>query len=379
MSARSVTRKKSDKPQAQAYAPFIEFTAAAHEHVEPAFDITVTPGAATQFPAPIDVPAYGYVRHIGLQITCSGGTAGPGVLSADGPWNLFSEITLLDVNGAPIFGPMDGYSAMIANLFGGYCFRQDPASQPDFSSAVVTFTFVLRIPVEIHHNSGLGALPNQNSASSYKVRLSINPSTVIWSTAPTTPPAVRIRGWLEAWSQPAPTDLAGRAQSIAPPMPGTTQYWTKVTKPLVINNNVIRVDKVGNMIRGLVFVIRDAGGARSSTVPPDPLTINVDARQLTRMSQQLWRTRQAEAFLLAGTWPTGVFPYMLTTDVLGHGGDGTPELWLPTQQSTRLELVGDNYAAVGAIDILVNDVAPAEISPAERYVETSTTGFHPAT
>lgn len=379
MSARSIDRKKQDKPRAQAAMPMVEFTAAAHEHVEPAFDVSVTPGATTQFLGPFDVPSYGYIRHLSLQITCSGGTLGPGVISADGPWNLFSEITLLDVNGAPIFGPLDGFSAMLANLFGGYAFRQDPASQPDFVGTGITFSYVLRIPVELHHNSGLGALANQNSSASYKVRLAVNPSTVIWGTAPTTPPVVRVRGWLEAWSQPAPQDLAGRPQVLQPPRHGTTQFWTKTNKPIVVGSNTFRIDRVGNMLRGLVFVMRDATGVRVSTIAADPLTINLDARQLTRQSQQLWRTREAEQYLLAGAFPVGVFPYMLAGDVLGHGGDGTPELWIPTMQSTRLELVGDNYAAIGSIDILTNDVAPAEIAPAERYVETSDTGFRPAT
>lgn len=375
----AIDRKKSAKPQAQAYSPLVEFTAAAHEHTEPAFDVTVTPGATTQFLGPFDVPSYGYLRHVAIQVTTSGGTLGPGVISADGPWNLFSEITLLDVNGAPIFGPLDGYSAYLANLFGGYSFRQDPASQPDFVGTGITFTYVLRIPVEIHHNSALGALANQNSSASYKVRLAVNPSTVLFGTAPTTPPNVRIRGWLEAWSQPAPTDLAGRPQVLQPPRHGTTQFWTKTNKVIAINANTLRLDRVGNLIRGVIWVVRDATGVRSAAIPPTNFTINLDARQLTRQSQQLWRTRQAEMYLLAGTWPVGVFPYMLAGDVVGHGGDGTPELWIPTMQSTRFELQGDDYTAVGSVDILTNDVAPAEIAPMERYVENSETGFHPAT
>jgi len=73
--------------------------------------------------------------------------------------------------------------------------------------------------------------------------------------------------------------------------------------------------------------------------------------------------------------PAGVFPYQFSHDVLGHAGDGTPELWLPTVQSSRLELQG-TFAA-GDLEILTNDVAPVEIQPEERYQEFSETGFTP--
>jgi hypothetical protein len=46
-------------------------------------------------------------------------------------------------------------------------------------------------------------------------------------------------------------------------------------------------------------------------------------------------------------------------------------------QSSRLELNGV-AAAAGTLQVCTNDVAPVEVNPAERYVETSTTGFHPA-
>ena len=372
----SVDRKKSAKPQAQAYSPLVEFTAAAHEHVEPFYDTSFTVGAASVTLPTIDVAAYGYIRNVVIQVTNSGGTVGPAVLAADGPWNLFNEVTLLDTNGAPLF-TMDGYSAYLANLFGGYAFRQDPALQPDFSNAPIAFSYMLRIPVEISHNNALGCLPNQNSSASYKVRLTVNPNTVLWSTQPTAPPTTRVRLWLEAWSQPTPVDAAGRANSVSPPRLGTTQFWTKLPKVNAIGDNTIRVDRVGNMVRELVFVFRDNSGVRQAAQAPDPLFINLDARQLTRMPQQLWRTYMGERYLFSAL-PVGVYNYSFAHDVLGHGGDGTPELWLPTMQSSRLEFGGSNFGAAGSVDIIVNDIAPATIDPGDRYVENSATGFHPA-
>src|SRR5438067_931358 len=72
--------------------PAVPFVAAAHEHTEPIFDVSVTPGAAAITLGPFDIPSYGYARHIFLQVTASGGTIGAGVLSPDYPFNLFQSL-----------------------------------------------------------------------------------------------------------------------------------------------------------------------------------------------------------------------------------------------------------------------------------------------
>lgn len=375
--AESPSRKKTGQRRP---APLIEFTAAAHEHIEPAFDFTVTPGAAIADHGPFDVPAYGFMRHILLLISTSGGVAGPGVLAADAPWNLFSEVTLLDVNGAPIYGPFTGYQLYLTNFFGGYAFTSDPALDPDADvTSVVAFTYALRIPVEIQHNNGLGALANQNSAAAYKVRLRTNPSTTIWSTAPTTVPAVRVRGRLEAWSQPNPTDLLGRPQATRPPRHGTTQYWSVNTKSLATGAQTPKVDRVGNLIRQIILVNRlQSTGARDTASFPDPIEVRWDQRQFTTEDRFIRRKLMRERLgqLAAAGIPAGVFVFDYSHDVLGKAGDGTPEMWIPTVQATRFEFNGSFGAAVN-LEMLINDVAPVETDPTERYVEGSETGFTP--
>lgn len=360
----------------------VEFTAAAHEHVEPAFDVTRAPGdwAAAAVPlGPFDVPAYGYMRHLLIQVTASGGVSG--TVAADGPWSYFDEIALLDVNGAPIFGPLTGYQTFLANLFGAYAFAQDPRLDPDYSASPTAFAFMLRIPIEISHNNGLGALGNQNAAATYRVRLTIGALSKVYSANPTTNPSVRIRGWLEAWSVPTASDLAGRPQEVAPPRHGTTQYWSVQTLAVPTGATTQRLARVGNLIRTIIFVTRaTGGGARSTALFPDPVTLNWDARQLILEPRSLRRKYMSERGIYAAAAavadiPAGVFAYSFAADVLGHAGDGTPELWLPTVQSSRLEVTGTFGA--GDLEILTNDVAPVEISPEERYVESSETGFTP--
>src|SRR2546423_579787 len=95
-----------------AHPALIPFTAASHEHLEPMFDVSTAAAsyasAAVQL-GPFDVPAFGFLRHIWLFVQATGGTIGAGVLNADYPFNIIQSVTLADVNGAPIFGPLDGY------------------------------------------------------------------------------------------------------------------------------------------------------------------------------------------------------------------------------------------------------------------------------
>lgn len=366
---------RQEAPQASIAA--IPFTAAAHEHVEPAFTDVVTPGAAAQIRGPFDVPAFGYLRHIFLEVSGAGGTLGSGVLSQDYPWNLFQSITLFDVNGAPIFGPLDGYATLWANIAGGYAFEQDPRRAPEYVSTI-NAVFFLRIPVEINHYDGLGSLANQNAAASYKLQYIINPSTVVYTTAPTTPATFTIRGHLEAWTLPNEVDVAGRPQAQIPPAHGTTQYWSAFQKALVSGNNSILLPRVGNLIRNLIIICRDnaSPAARSDAVMVDPVTLSWDARVLTQETARFRRQLMFERINNLNGRDTGVYIFSFNHSDLNRGGDGPPNLWLPTVQSTRLEFVGNN-GAVGTAQVITNDIAPVEVLPSERFVETSATGYHP--
>jgi hypothetical protein len=55
-----------------------------------------------------------------------------------------------------------------------------------------------------------------------------------------------------------------------------------------------------------------------------------------------------------------------------RAGDDTPNLWLPTVQSTRLELRA-TINTNGNVQTMINDVQPVEVNPAERYVESNVT------
>ncbi len=350
----------------------VPFTAAAHRHQEPAFK---SPArlltTSTQQLDPINIPSFGYLRHIFLDLATTVAAVGAVTAAEDFPYNLIQNITLLDVNGAPIVGPIDGYGLYLANLIGGYVFTNNPGSLPAFSSNGLTPRFQLRVPVEIAAHNALGSIANQNAAAPYQLLITLNSTTAAYTSAPATSQAtVQITGTLETWTLPAATDAAGNPQNQLPPAHGTGQFWSSRTQTgLAAGDNTIPIVRVGSLLRNIIFVCRNATPIRADNVFPDPAIINWDGRQLVNEPRDY---RISKNFDTIGVRNTGTFAYTFDETVLGKAGDESPNLWLPTQQSTRLELNG-TLGAPGSIQVIVNDVQPIEVAPDQRYVEANAT------
>lgn len=350
--------------------PGVPFTAAAHRHQEPAFKTQAKIlTAATQQLDPINVPSFGYLRSIFLDVNTSVVGVG-GTLHEDGPYSIIQSLTLLDVNGAPIVGPIDGYGLYLCNLVGGYVFNNNPGVWPGFSAVVTAPRFQLRVPVEIAAHNGLGAIANQNAAAPYQLLITLNNIAGAYSVAPGTAPTIQITGTLETWTLPASADSAGNPQNQLPPAHGTGQFWSSRSQTgLAAGDNTIPIVRVGSLLRNIIFVTRNATPVRADNVFPDPAIINWDGRQLVNEPRDY---RISKNFDTVGVRPTGVFAYTFDETVLGKVGDESPNLWLPTQQSTRLELNG-TLAAPGSVQVIVNDVQPIEVAPDQRYVENNRT------
>lgn len=366
-------------PAARQPAPTVRkrpFVWGAHQHTEYGGIDQQVSQAAGAVTITGDIPATGYLRNLCVILTtATAGTGGTGL--ADYPFNIFGEITLSDVNGAPIFGPLDGYSAYLAQLLGGYAFRTDTKSQPTYSASTTAPAFMLRIPLEINEHDGFGAISNMNSSQNYRVRLVLNPLANTFSVNPSPVPVLRVRLWIEAWTKPSDMSQAGIPQEVMPPFHGVSQFWTKTTKPTVAGENYITVPKVGNMIRVLGFVFRDASGVRTDAQAGGAtgiLELRLDQRVLMQSPYDLLKTQFAESAILAGAPDAGVVPFLFNDDVLGHIGNGSQAPYLPTLQSSRLELRVPS-ALVGSVDILTNDVARVAVNPDERYAFEGGTGF----
>lgn len=345
-------------PAAGAPAPIVRnpFQRASTQAEFPFLDQTVTPGTSTVALNPAPVVADGFLRHVVVCVE-SIGSAGSATFAADGPFSAIGEISLVDVNGAPIVGPFSGYDLYLAHLTGGYVGNSDVTLSPTYTKSTGSgaFRFFLRIPLEQNQRDAFCALPNMNAAATYQVKASIAPLASIYSSAPatTSPTGIRVRMWEEIWKYPPATDLNGTPNAMAPNGEGSTQYWTKQNPSFVSGSNAnVRLTRVGNIIRNLVFVTRTTGAARSDMLSGN-FTLRLDGQEIFVRDVDYWRQLMWERGLPT---VTGLYVIDMTHDLDGKLGNEMRDLWLPTMQSSKLEITFTASAA-GAIDILTNDIA----------------------
>lgn len=369
-------------------APTIPFIAAAHEHAE-TFPVVSRQYAAAggQETVEFNIPSYGYLRAIWLDVNMPAqtGVTAEELESKDNPFTAITNITLLDTNGAPIFGPLTGFNTFLSNLYGGYVYKQDPRELPTFNAFKNTgaFRYQLRIPIEISHHDATGCIGNQNAAAPYRLRITFAGVTEIWKKEPEAFKAATpmvVTPILEAWSLPNAVDALGRPQAQLPPNYGTVQYWSERTVGgITAGNNNVQVLRVGNLIRNLIFIGRktSSSGKRDFKVTPEFPIINWDARQLTNETELYRRNLSLEPIETKEPGIEGVLAYTFDKTNQSRAGDDKPWLWLPTVEATRLELTG-SWPEAGVVQILTNDIAPAEVNPTQRYAVPSATGFHPS-
>ena len=351
-------------PASEAPSVTNPFVRAALEHTEQFHDKnhgTIT--ASAQAEGPIDVAPFGFVRGIILKVTASG-AAGAATLADDGPWNVLQNISVQDVNGRPIFGPVDGYDLYLANLLGGYRHNGDPTAVPGYSAhSTGNFTFYLRIPLEITSQNALGALPNMNSAATYKLHYTLAAEATVWSSAPaTTSAAIQVEAWLEAWSQPLPVDTHGIPNAQTPLGMGTTQYWSKSQINVNSGEQRLKLTRLGNLMRQIVFIFRNdaSPSVRISTEYPTDLRLEFEQRIVHNVERQLFDNLYYEH--TGVSVPTGVLVWDFTHE-MGRAGHENRNLYLPTTQASRVELVG-SFGGAGTLTVLTNDVAPAPVASA---------------
>lgn len=349
--AAAPSKPSGDTKQAQSAVLPNPFTKASTRQTEPFGELTKALTASSQTLQQVDVPANGYLRHVVVDVTVTGTTGA--TYNADAPWNVIEQIQLTDVNGTALT-QLSGYDLMLANMFGGYAQHGDPADYPGYSKTATGFTFQLRIPVEIVQRNALGALSNMNAAMTYKVKIALAPIDAVYATNGTGATAT-IKFTLESWANPLASDLNGVPNTMTPPSVGTTQAWSEYVIPTTVGFNTLRFTRVGNVIRNIVFVNRDATGARTDAGIPADIGIFLDGNQWRRNSFGYEKQRLFELYDYGATRPVGVWVICLTDDFDGTPGEEIGDYWLATTGATRLELQG-TFTAAGALTVMTNDI-----------------------
>lgn len=310
-------------------------------------------------------------------LTFSGGAGGNAVEAV--PDGRLAALSLMvgDVSGNPFVGAFPfGFFLSALQKYGGYRFAFDPrvlspALDDDGNGEIYYY-----VPLEIIKRSGLGSLTNLNAAASYQIAASCAPANVIFSTPPTTLPAVTLQVYMDCWSQPPAQDVLGNMTTRQPPALGTTQFATLQSYDVSgAGYKNPQLTRTGYYIRNLVLVFTDSDGVRSDTPTPDTLELWKDNQQVFIQPTSLMRAKLyadtgygfASGDLdTAGYQDTGVYLIPFDNDFGLELGAELRNGYLPTLQSTKLQIRG-TWKAAGTLYVITNDVAPPEGLPGSIF------------
>jgi len=354
---------------------------------------------ATQDLGPIDIKAYDYMRA--LLVTCTTTAAGgaTGTAQADAPFNLFTNVSVVQPNGQTMYQTSSGFHAAMIQKYGFYRAQNDPRTDPNFAVNGSWATFAFRIPFELDLRDALGALPNKDAAAPFQLDLVLNTLTNVFGSGQGTSPTFTVEVWLEAYDQP-PQTLNGQQVQTTPPNMNTLQRWTEQNITMSTGQFDARVRKLGNYVRLLIPIMKNSSGVRiggvaggtaaslASTNWADPVQIVLDEDVKDNISMADWTRRIWEVYgygnVVPGTATTvasGVATAGNATGATPDAGQDTPygldtgvypipyfvdtrditenvNFYLPTIESEDYLLRGSWGSACSKLVMLVCEVLP---------------------
>jgi hypothetical protein len=366
----------------------IPFARASYKFAEKFFTDTVTTSASQQQQTPHNVTPGGFLRGVWIEISGASGVLGTAVVGSDFPFSLIATITLEDINGAPIIGPLTGYELFLLNKFGGYYYAGDPEISFGYNRTFATPFFHVWLPVEIR-SDGLGSLANTDARAQYRVNYTVESQANFLSTGTvTTPITLTITGFVEYWAQVEAKALDGTPQVQVPPglSQKVTQFAVHESYPAPNAALTQKHNRVGNLIRLWMYVFRTGAAATGAEQPnprvqtspdglQDPIRIRLDNRYLRIESPNIRRATMARYYGLTGglvanggatpsvsVIPFGVYVYPRHNDLSGQPSPGDESNWLQTTEASFLQCestLTNMGAASPTMTIITNDIAVA--------------------
>jgi hypothetical protein len=360
------------KPAAQNSAAALPFSIASRQMSRFSFNVgTVAASAATPTPiSPIQIPAVGYLSHINLEVTVTGTGGTTPAFTADAPFNILQAVEFKTAAGNDIIAPYTGYQLYLANKYGCQ-YAQAPAcdnrSGRQYAATAPSAHFFLQVPLEIDNRTGLGAIPALASNRSYQLSLTLAAISVALTGAPAV--TVAITGTAYYWSEPPATTQNGIVQQTSPNGVGTLSQWQIEMPAVTPGDKYIKSNNVGNVLRTLIFTLRNSAGARIDTNGwPSVSEIYLDNEPMFYLSQNEWEDNMCKWYGftaaskdVANGLDTGV--YVIPFHALAGGYAGDPSnartQYLPTLDASQLQIRGTSFgSAVSTLEILTNSVIP---------------------
>ena len=318
----------------------------------------------------------GYASKFRLRFVASGGvntlTSNAVGAAADAPESVVQLITLWDALGTPIVsGPGYEVLRLLPMFSGGFGLQgsADTHSLPSFSPVVTgslgvgNFTFNTAIPLEFA--KGYGVLGMADGDVLPKLQIQLAGSASVYTTAPSTVPALEVRLNADYYWLP-------QGQDIAPPGLGTTRQWFLQQgnpQPAANSTQTVTIPRQGGWLDTIIFILRDSTNARVDAWPSiirfaldgiGEISTNLD--EIYDDMAIAWGVGLASPFAAR---PTGVIALSRKTS-LGQQVLGlldTYEVALSTSPGTSMTLEGAPWGSGGTgpytLNALLGQVIPS--------------------
>ena len=248
-------------------------------------NLTTTAGGST--PGGGQINAGQFLRALRLIFrTSTAGTVATAAATSDLPWNILTQVDLVNVDGSEILYVMGGYAHYLAQKYGKPWFN-DPATYQDGSvSTVLVPQFTLTLQPEIRWSAGV--LANTDTRSQYRFDYTIDTETnfLQGGTGYTVHPVVNVTPYMDAWAQPDATDLQGTPNQALPP--GLNLQVKRRHQIFTMNaagsDNILQSALTGNALRNQIIVTRGGSPSLRQDNLTDPLLWQIDNRSLGKYS-----------------------------------------------------------------------------------------------
>lgn len=353
---------KQQAPQQQPFRAGTQPTVAATGYSQ-----SLTPGASSQQYPMWQIPPSNILRCIYLEVSCTTSSNSASVAFAgDAPFNALQTVNFADAGGTSIVGSFDGYTLAMVQKYGGYTNNPDPRANAVYkattgsSGSGGSFSYVVRIPVEVVSRTAIGSLQNQTTNSPFTLQLTLNTSSAIYSTAPTTLAAVTVTGWVGGYWQGQ-----NAAASPTPKAYGTTSYHNRASYPALDGSMTVQFGPIGlgNPWRNLLFLNYATGGARSDSDFPTSVQLTFRGNNLLQTDQNLWKWMMSEAYGFTGATQdaalgldTGVYVVPFDQDFGLEPGAETGAGYLQTNVGDSVQFIG-TFGASSTLYTVINFLA----------------------
>lgn len=365
--------------QVVAARPFVTGTRTLESEV---YNQTVTQSTSTQTLTPYEFQVDGYLSGALIRVTATtAGNAAAVAFQADGPFSVLQSVIVEDIGGKQILGPLDGWKLYILNRFGGFVANADAKANGIYSVTAGagatggSYRFTLRVPIQVRRRDAMGSLPNRNASATFKLKLTINTSATVYSTAPTSAASVNVQVQQHGWATSDTRDYKGNGASPTPNGVGSLMYTDVETIQLSSGSFNQRMSTFGGLLRLLVFELRDSTGSRAQGESdwPSLFEMEIDKVKTYSRSPLTWEhlmsedyglTSAAESATATNVKPDGVYVLHWLDDFGLAPGAENGFRYQAITPSTAVQLIGTiGGSGAHTLSITKNYLSPVNDDP----------------